>query len=548
MKKIALIFLLIIIAILFVIFMPQKSSESRLMRVVKDLNNTYKDLKQYASIYVLTLSNGQDMPHVVWTDDLDSFDEIIKEYKDINTEDCYIKIDIGFNKKEVTKEELKLYIISGMDNRFVKNILINDKYVLLNSDINYNGLLDFKDKSIKEEMVSSYIYKRDNIKIDAIEKIEIFDTCSSFMDQGSNIYHLYHSNKSFHIRKEKLTSDDILLALNTSKNMLFNMLLDDGKFVYGYDIINNTEYKDYNILRHGLAIWSLLKNYKLDENEKSKVEKAIDYLISQIVFNEDCAFVVEESAKGSEIKLGANGVALTAFCEYMNKYDSDKYKDIAIKIGTGILYCQNDDGSFNHIINPETFEVDSTFRTVLYDGEATLGLCKLYELTKDERYYNSAKLSMDYFIQNDYNSYNDHWMSYAANAFSQIDDDVKYIDFGIRNVAVNIDKLKYDNSTHHASYEQLFECYDLYKRALKNDIHLEIMDSFSIEDLEELIDYRTSLEWGSIMLPESAIYTKEPSKYMNIFYLRNDLSVRIDDLAHYINAFVCLANFENTHK
>ena len=549
MKKIAWIILETLIIIISIITITSiYSNNSRINRVVEDIKNTYNDVLSNSCFYVLTLSNGHEMPHVAYSEDIGLFKRAWLQYSDIDINNCYIKIDVAYNKKEIQKENFKDYIISGMDNRLCKNILINEKFVLLNSEINFNNLVNFRNKELNDKAVSSYIKRRDDVDIGNITKIEFFDSYSSFMDNDSKIYHLSSKDKNFHIREEALNTDEIQLALNSSKNMLFKMLKENGEFVYGYNIIDNTEYKDYNILRHSLAIWSLVRNFELDELEKAKVEKAIEYLISTIVYKDDCAFVVEEVANYSKIKLGANGVALTALCEYMNKYDSKKYIEIATKIGNGIIYCQNEDGSFNHLFNPKTFDIDTKFYTILYDGEATLGLCKLYSLTNEEKYYNSAKKAMDYFIKNDFTNYNDHWMSYASNEFTKIDNDEKYIEFAIKNVADNIDKLKYQNSTHHASFEQLFECYELYKRALANGIHLEIMDSFSLKELEELIQYRTELEYGAIMLPESAIYTKEPSKYMNIFYLRNDLSVKIDDIAHYINAFTKLESFTKVYS
>ena len=44
-------------------------------------------------------------------------------------------------------------------------------------------------------------------------------------------------------------------------------------------------------------------------------------------------------------------------------------------------------------------------------------------------------------------------------------------------------------------------------------------------------------------VPEAAMYTKNPQRYMYLFYLKNELETKIDDLGHYINAFKMLLQY-----
>ena len=539
MKKI--IILVVLLCLFIIIFFGYKKYyDARIDILIDDVKSNYSDLISDNSIYVISLSDGQSMIKEFFNKDINIVRNEAFGYLKKNHEVKYIKLDIGYN---IAKGDLSYYIKNSLVDRFNKNLIINDSITLLNSEINYNNLLDYKKKSVNEKKMIEYILKRDDVNIKEIIKIETFDSASSFLDSDSKIYHLDSKEKNFHIRKEELGVDYIQLVLEESKDFLINMIDENGKFIYGYDITLDKELGEYNILRHSLAIWALLKNYELTDYEKGKVDKSIEYLISKMVYYGECAFVVEECPGFSEIKLGANGVALTALCEYMKKYKTDKYIELAKQIGNGIIYCQNENGSFIHVLNLETFDKKADYRTILYDGEAVLGLCSLYSLVNDNKYYESATLSVEYFIDNNYYVHNDHWISYAFNAYTKLNKDEKYLSFALKNVWNNYEDLKYENSTHHASFEQLFECYDTYCMIKENDIELDIMKDFPIEKLKILIDYRKELEYGAIMLPESFIYTKNPARYCNIFYLRNNLTVQIDDLAHYINAFSKLNSY-----
>ena len=137
------------------------------------------------------------------------------------------------------------------------------------------------------------------------------------------------------------------MVVNNASSFLIDQVNDDGSFVYGMYPRFDREIDSYNIVRHASTLWSLVCQYRMTGNDElvSVIDKAIDYMIdtSIITPDDDIAYLVE--TKSDEIKLGGCGVAVVALTEYMDAFGSDKYKDVAVKLGNGILTMLNEETS-----------------------------------------------------------------------------------------------------------------------------------------------------------------------------------------------------------
>ncbi len=546
MKKIVLLIIVILsIALISYYFMNRSVKEKSALIDLEPISESTNNKDVFCCVYSFLYENDRLKMICSIGDDYTS---IPKEAYDILDNDnntiTHMKADYCYNKKAVTAEELKEIIKQTKKNLFNKGMLINHEFALLNSEIKYNGLIDYTNCELKIDSLIDYIVNRDDRTIDKITSIELFDSQSFFSDGNSDDFAFINKRINFDIREE-VTDDDIRKTINASKEALLNMIKDDGSFIYGYNIVKDKERGDYNILRHNLALWSLIKNFELSNEEKAKIEQAINYSLKSSKKDHDRLFIIEEYPDYYEIKLGALGMTATMLCEYSEKIDSKRYLEQATEIGNAIIFCQKEDGSFNHILSVVDFNVKQENRTILYDGEATLGLLKLYQLTKDDKYLISAKKALDFFISNNYTEQNDHWISYCFNEYSKIEMNEKYIKFGLDNVFNNLEKLDYKDSAHHASFEQLLQCYELYNRVLNNEEFSYILKEYNIDKLLTVIKNRRELEVGAIMFPEAAMYTKNPQRYMYLFYLKNELETKIDDLGHYINAFNMLLEVDN---
>jgi len=320
-----------------------------------------------------------------------------------------------------------------------------------------------------------------------------------------------------------------------------------GKYIYGYYPTFDNVIQSYNILRHAGATWSLINAYRItgDESLKEPIQKAVKYLMKKVRYkDDDTAYVIEED--DNEIKLGANGISLLCILDYMTVFGSNEYDGDAVKIANGILALQNQgSGGYTHVLyygepGIEDYAVKSEFRTVFYDGEATLSLCKMYGRFGDPRWLDAAKKAMDYFIANDYTKYRDHWLSYAVNELTKYAPEEKYYEMGLKNVKVNIGKIRDKQITSHIDLELMLAVFPMYDRIKTNGIRVAFMDEFDEKDYLDTILKRTDYNMNAFAYPELAMYFRAPKHILNGFVIRSDgFRSRIDDTQHHIGGY-CL--------
>ena len=141
--------------------------------------------------------------------------------------------------------------------------------------------------------------------------------------------------------------------IESSTHFLQNMLLDNGKYIYGYFPHFDNEIGFYNILRHSSSTYALIEGLAYLGESLQPVEKAIDYVISnQLLEVEDKAYVYDDTEDTNEIKLGQNASFIFAVCEYLKYENNPKYLEAAQKVANGILSMIDEDTyETTHLLN-----------------------------------------------------------------------------------------------------------------------------------------------------------------------------------------------------
>ena len=167
---------------------------------------------------------------------------------------------------------------------------------------------------------------------------------------------------------------------------------------------------------------------------------------------------------------------------------------------------------------------------------------------KEEAYLNSVKKAVNYFIDNNYIQYHDHWISYTMNYLSKYDNNKEYMEFGLRNVFSNFALIKNRLSTSHTNFEMIMQCFELYKKYNSDGNH-EI-DGYTIDDLKELILDKSLHQLNSYLYPEIAMYLPNPFKYVYSFSIKTDnYRIRIDDIQHSVMGYIAfLRNYDDINK
>ena len=356
------------------------------------------------------------------------------------------------------------------------------------------------------------------------------------------MYDLISSDADYGRRKVDLIDKDYAAELvKNASSFLIDQVNDDGSFVYGMYPRFDRDIDNYNIVRHASTLWSLVCQYRMTGNEElvSVIDKTIDYMIDTAVISVDdnTSYLLEK--KSDEIKLGGCGVAVVALTEYMDAFNSDKYKDVAIKLGDGILTMLNEDtGEYYHVLNGDCSRKEQ-FRTVYYDGEATFALCRLYSLTGDEKWLNAAKAAVEHFIDADYVQFKDHWVAYSMNEITKYVDDDRYYTFALRNAQENLDAIYNRDTTYHTYFELLMSTFELYDRMTEKGIHVDYLDNgFDLEYFLKTIYKRADHMLNGYFYPEYAMYMANPNRVLDTFMVRHDgYRIRIDDVQHNVGGY-----------
>ena len=394
-------------------------------------------------------------------------------------------------------------------------------------------------------------YRKKNYKLAPLEeipeKICVFTTQGFFIGEDDTIHELYsakpNEEKPYDFgrrRLDEVTGEAVRPIIVGASEYLASLIDEQGKFVYGYYPIFNKEIDNYNIVRHAGTVWSIINLYRIsnDESLVPKINAALGFLDKCIVERDaNTAYILE--TKTNEIKLGANGVAMLSYTEYMSVFNTDKYADTVRKLAEGILALQDSaTGEYTHVLKYPSYALVEKFRTVYYDGEATFALVRAYEVTKDKRFLDGAVKAVEYFIANDYTKWRDHWVSYALFEVTKHVPRVDFYDFSLENADKNL-KAIYSRAESIPTRLELFMLsWRTYKRALADKVKSDYIKNYDPTQYAQTIYYRARHMLNGYFAPEIAMYMKVPEKIVGSFMIRDDdYRVRIDDTQHFIGGY-----------
>ena len=195
--------------------------------------------------------------------------KIIKAYKNYD----YIKIDKIKKEKIIKYNELCNIIKNSNYNSFNYNLsLDNNKITILKEELLINKIINYSYGNINIYNLNDLLIKKGyEYRFNIEDNVTIIESESLFYNKNHNKF-----------EKENY---DLGTVSSNNINRLMDMEQDNGKFIYGYNIMTGHEFTSYNILRHSGTIWSMIKYYQINPNEllKQKIDKALEYLISNIL-------------------------------------------------------------------------------------------------------------------------------------------------------------------------------------------------------------------------------------------------------------------------
>ncbi len=455
-------------------------------------------------------------------------------------EPVWVKVDVVSRAEEITLTQLSEAVLAARSEFYRVGVSLDPTFetALLEAELNGAKIYEYDNGGIDLSYLNTYLQKAGRHTVEALpERVTVFQTVGWFCDENGTIYPLstgqYDTGRRQMDFVDKETAETLILQ---ASDFLLRQVKEDGSFVYGYYPRFDNEIENYNIVRHASTLWSLLCRYRIqpDAELKEAIDKTIGYMLTQIRYDGEVAYLYEE--KDDEIKLGGCGVAVVALTEYMDVFGVDTYRDICEALGEGILTLMNPaDGTYVHVLHGD-FTIKEDFRTVYYDGEATFALSRLYGLTKEEKWLDAACLAVDHFIRADYTQYKDHWIAYTMNELTKyVTDRTDYYIFALENAQGNMETIRDRDTTYHTYLELLMATFEVYDRLISSGADL---GGFRVEDFLETIHTRTVQMLNGFFFPEYAMYMENPSRILHTFMVRHDgYRVRIDDVQHNIGGY-----------
>jgi hypothetical protein len=230
------------------------------------------------------------------------------------------------------------------------------------------------------------------------------------------------------------STETLLSSAVLGGNYLVNVTYYNGNFIYEYDPMTNTQSNEYNILRHAGTIYSMLKLYEVTENNSllSAAQRALRYLLFyEKPYGNGSAIVYED-----EMKLGGNGLAILALVEHALITGDMSHLSSMQALAIYIQESQRESGEFLSKRYYSTGD-ESDFVSLYYPGEAMVGLCRLYELDRNETWLDIAEKGALYLINErkdipTEDLVHDHWLVIALNELYRYRPKQDYFDHSMR--------------------------------------------------------------------------------------------------------------------
>lgn len=470
----------------------------------------------------------------------------------------FLKFDIAVNIEKKSWQDVKNILNTQLhNNHFRKGVSFDSKFDIcfleqelygkaLIRGIVYNEPTFWDQDNVNRAIHSKYPTITKTFELDKLEYIWVFDTVSALYE-NETILTLQSLGPVNGVRE--LTSDlkdHVRCMVEKNAAFLHGEIQNDGKFIYGYFPAYNREIKSYNTVRHCTAVYALLETLEVDYKKEylSKIKLAIEYAIKTFYKEVKGHGFMTDGENDNEIKLGSNAAAIFMLAKYQEITSENQYQAVAEKLAEGILYMVDDHGETAHVLDYPSLEIKEKFRIVYYDGEAALGLLRLYQINQDPKLLQTVKLMFEHFIEKKYDKYHDHWLSYCTNELTKICPEERYFEFGLNNYLKHM-KFIAERKTAYATFlEMMMSAYKMVVRMREQGFE-ELYKKSKFEELKQLIEQRVEFQRSTgYFYPEVAMYMAKPEKILNAFYVRHDrFRTRIDDQEHNLSGYVAYINY-----
>ncbi len=492
-----------------------------------------------------------DAPEKTWNAALDFLKDALDKKGGIKP--VILRADWIVSSEKLTWSDCLARIQSARRNNFRYGIAFDKDWrvAFTEQELNANLILYDESKQFQIDKAQDYCRKRfdcDFPKISETDTVEIFETAGVFIQDGMS--------EPLNIIGAEERSGQREIFLKTARaggNYLARQCNKKGKFIYGINPCDDTPIAIYSSLGHFSTLFSMMEVYatygKLGGMTLGNaISRGLEFAIKNFVRSrkfpdgQEAAYIVDNT----QLKLGANGVALLALTKWSELQRTKKYIKLMNALARGIFSFQRNDGSFVHVLNAEDFTVKDEFRTPYYDSEAVFGMLRLYAATKEEILLESAERAFNYFIANNFWKNHDHWLARAIDEFTIHKPEEKYLELGIKNCLPYISTVNEQDPILPSLPELILATENFLSRMKSLPEMSKLSAQVDWEFFYEALKYRAEQMLDGYFYPEVAMYFQNPERIVGSFFIRdNAFRVRVDEVQHYLSGLIAYNDYLN---
>ncbi len=223
----------------------------------------------------------------------------------------------------------------------------------------------------------------------------------------------------------EVTPEVLLTAARRGAEYIARMLSPSGRYTYMYHPTDEKPDGSYGWLRHSGATYALLEAYEQfgEAPFLDKARLALNYLSSHLKSDSSSqgSYIVDTTDEEQQ-RTGGAGLSLVAYAKCAAVTGSRSDLEVMRALARFILKQQYADGHFRSNADLEHETGKKLKREpVYYQGEAILGLMRLYAVDPQPSYLEAARRGADWILStrdrfvSEADQEHDHWASYALN-------------------------------------------------------------------------------------------------------------------------------------
>ncbi|MDD4876693.1 MAG: glycoside hydrolase family 76 protein [Dehalococcoidales bacterium] len=367
-------------------------------------------------------------------------------------------------------------------------------------------------------------------------------------------------NKELLLQKIEQGKEFLLRAVNK----------DEHGFYKKYDVLNDDFGDRLHTVYSASIIYTLLKIYDFDGDERimEGIPEWADFMLSmqskdrKVYGAFHYSYYYNTREKEPRFVVGTTALSIFTLLDLYDRTGEDKYLTAAELGGDWLVTMQKDDGWMKpYKENKNGTWVYGTQKSLLYNGQVLSALSRLYGVTGDQKYYNTAeKIAQNFtekveregcYLGDDYRSKNpisSAWVIMSLMDFYKINTDDYYKNIILRCSSDILGRQQLDTNKllYYGTWD---DAYSTSGNGWLDEVMMEVYKFYQEHGVEGAGKYKEAairVTWWIIQntySAENTFFLKEPQKAIggSVWNYKN-LYVRTDSLCHAVNAYMGLVN------